>query len=105
MYAIIRKYTPKGTWNKQAIGELKARLESGFLPQVQDIRGFHSYYTVDVGGKQLVSIGIFEDKAGAAESTRRAAEFVKKDPSKDQMGSPEILEGELLVSREAPVTA
>jgi hypothetical protein len=54
-------------------------------------------------GKELVSISVFEDKAGASESTRRAAEFVKKDPLKDQMGSPEVLEGELLVSKEAPV--
>ena len=104
MYAIIRRYTPKGTWNKQTIEEFKARMESGFLPQVQEIRGFHSYYTVDVGGKQVVSIGIFEDKTGATESTRRAAEFVKKDPIKDQVTSPEVIEGELLVSREAPVT-
>jgi hypothetical protein len=30
---------------------------------------------------------------------------VKKDPMKDQLTSPEIIEGELLVSREAPITA
>jgi hypothetical protein len=104
MYATIRRYTPKtGTLDKKAFDDLKNRIEEGFLPIVQDIRGFHCYYTVNVGNKELVSISIFEDKTGAAESTRRAADFVKKDPMKDQLGSPEILEGDLLVSKEAAV--
>jgi hypothetical protein len=105
MYATIRRYTPKGTVNQQNITDLKHRIEENFLPVVQDIRGFHSYYVVNLGNKELLSIGVFEDKTGATESTRRAAEFVKKDPLKDQLGGPEILEGELLVSREAAVGA
>ena len=105
MYATIRRYTPKGTLDRKALDELRQRIESGFLPQVQDIRGFHSYYVVNAGEKEVVSVGIFEDKTGATESTRRAAEFVKKDPIKDQIGTPQIIEGELLVSREAPITA
>jgi hypothetical protein len=104
MYATIRRYTPKsGTLDKKAFDDLKRRIEDGFLPLIQDIRGFHCYYSVNVGNKELVTIGIFEDKTGAAESTRRAADFVKKDPMKDQLGSPEILEGDLLVSKEAAV--
>ncbi len=104
MYATIRRYTPKaGTVDQKALDDLKHRIEDGFLPIIQDVRGFHCYYTVNVGGKELVSISLFEDKAGAAESTRRAADFVKKDPMKDQLGSPEVIEGELLVSKEATV--
>ena len=104
MYAIIRRYTPKGTLDRKALDDFKHRIEDGFLPVAQEIRGFHSYHVVNAGNnKELVSISLFEDKTGASESTRRAAEFVKKDPLKDQMGSPEIIEGELLVSKEAPV--
>jgi len=103
MYATIRRYTPKGTVDRKAIDDLKLRIENGFVPTAQEIRGFHCYYVVNVGNKQLVSIGIFEDKTGAAESTTRAAEFVKKDPMKDQLGNPEVFEGELLVSKEAAV--
>jgi hypothetical protein len=105
MYATIRRYTPKTgtTLDQKTFDDLKHRIEDGFLPIVQEIRGFHCYYTVNVGNKELVSISIFEDKTGAAESTRRAADFVKKDPMKDQLGSPEILEGDLLVSKEAAV--
>jgi len=102
MYATIRRYTPKTSTSKD-IDDLKRRIEEKFTPIVQEIRGFHTYGLVNVGNKDLVSISIFEDRNGAAESTRRAAEFVQKDPMKDQLGKPEVLEGELLVLKEAGV--
>jgi hypothetical protein len=105
MYATIRRYTPKGTVEQKDVDEFKHRIEDKFLPVTQEIRGFHSYYVVNVDNKEILSISVFEDKTGASESTRRAAEFVKDDPMKDRLGSPEILEGELLVSKEAPVGA
>jgi hypothetical protein len=104
MYATIRRYTPKAAIDQKAFDGLKQRIEDGFVPMAQEIRGFHCYYAVNVGNKQLITIGLFDDKAGAAESTRKAAEFVKKDPMKDQLGKPEVLEGELLVLKEAAVT-
>jgi hypothetical protein len=106
MYATIRRYTPKpGTVDKKAFDELKQRIEKGFLPKVQDVRGFHGYYAVNVDNRELVTIGLFDDKTGASESTRRAAEFVKTDPLKDQLGTPQILEGDLIVMRESAVGA
>jgi hypothetical protein len=106
MFATIRRYTPKtGKVDQKTLDDLKHRIEDGFLPIAQDIRGFHCYYAVNVGNKELVTISIFEDKSGATESTRRAADFVKKDPMKDQLGSPDVIEGELLVSKEAAVSA
>jgi hypothetical protein len=103
MYASIRRYTPKTSTTKETINDLKNRIEEKFTPIVQEIRGFHTYGVVNVGNKELVSISIFEDKTGAAESTRRAAEFVQKDPMKDLLGKPEVLEGDLLVLKEAGV--
>lgn len=102
MYATIRRYTPKTSTSKD-IDDLKRRIEEKFTPIVQEIRGFHTYGVVNVGNKELVSISIFEDRNGAAESTRKSAEFVQRDPLKDQLGKPEILEGELLVLKEAGV--
>ena len=101
MYATIRRYTAKTGTTKQTIDDLKNRIEEKFTPLVQEIRGFHSYGVVNVGNKDLVTISIFDDRNGATESTRRAAEFVQKDPMKDQLGKPEVLEGELLVLKEA----
>jgi hypothetical protein len=102
MYATIRRYTPKTSTSKD-IDDLKRRIEEKFTPIVQEIRGFHTYGVVNVGNKELVSISIFEDRNGADESTRRSAEFVQRDPLKDQLGKPEVLEGELLVLKEAGV--
>jgi len=104
MYATIRRYTPKpGAVDQKAMEGLKHRIEDKFVPRVQDIRGFHCYYAVNVDNKELVTIGLFEDKTGATESTRRAGEFVKTDPLKDQLGSPQIFEGNLLVMKEGAV--
>lgn len=103
MYATIRRYTLKaGTVTGKPLDDFKRRIENEFVPVVQEIPGFHCYYVMNTG-KELLSIGLFEDKTGATESTRRSAEFVKKDPLKDQLGSPEIHEGDLLVSREAAI--
>ena len=82
MYAMIRRYSYKGTVDRKSIDDFKGRIESKFVPRVQDIRGFHSYLVVGVSEQELVTIGIFEDKAGAAESVRRAADFVKNDRSR-----------------------
>ena len=104
MYATIRRYTPKTAATKEAVDDLKRRIEGGFLPILQEVRGFHSYAAVNVDNKEIVTIGIFDDRNGAADSTRRAAEFVQKDPMKDQLGKPEVIEGEVLVLKEAGVT-
>jgi hypothetical protein len=103
MFATIRRYTPRTATSKEAIDDLKHRIEDGFLPIVQDVRGFHSYAALNVGNREVVTISVFEDRDGATESTRRAAEFVQKDPLKDQLGKPEVLEGEVLVLKEAAV--
>jgi hypothetical protein len=103
MYATIRRYSTKTANTKEVVDDLKNRIENGFLPIIQDVRGFHSYGALNVGNKEIVTFSIFEDRNGATESNRRAAEFVQKDPLKDQLGKPEILEGELLVLKEAGV--
>jgi hypothetical protein len=104
MYATIRRYTAKNA-SKAKFDELKQRIEDGFVPVLREVRGFHGYYVLNVNNKELVTISLFDDKAGAQESTRRAADFVKKDPMKDQLGAPEVIEGDLLLSKEGAVAA
>jgi hypothetical protein len=103
MYATIRRYSTKAAVNKQTVDDFKRRIEEKFVPTIQDIRGFHTYGVLSVGEKEFLSISIFEDRQGASESTRKAAEFVQKDPLRDQLSKPEVLEGELLLLREAGV--
>jgi len=103
MYASIRRYSTKAAVTQQTVDEFKRRIEEKFVPTIQDVRGFHTYGILSTGNKELLSISIFEDRQGAAESTRKAAEFVQKDPLKDQLSKPEIYEGELLILKEAGV--
>ena len=103
MFATIRRYSTKTGTNKDTIDQFKRRIEENFVPKLSEIRGFHNYGVLSVGNNELISISIFEDRQGATESTRKAAEFVQKDPLKDQLSKPEVLEGELLVYKESAV--
>jgi uncharacterized protein YciI len=105
MYTSIRHYTFKGSIDKKSLDDYIGRIESTFVPGVQAIPGFHSYYLVKLRENELVGIGTFEDKSGADASSRWAAEFVKSDAIKDRINAPDITEGELRISREAAVTA
>jgi hypothetical protein len=100
MFATIRRYTPKKNVTGQTLNDFKRRIEENFVPSLQDVRGFHAYYVV-AAGKEMLSISVCEDKTGTTETTRRAADFVKRDPLKDELGSPEVMEGEVLVTKEA----
>jgi hypothetical protein len=104
MYATIRRYTVRdATTAHDTISSLKRRIEENFVPMIQDVQGFHCYYVLNANDRELVTISIFESAAGAQESTRRAAEFVRNDPSREMLDSPEVIEGDLLLSKEAAV--
>ena len=107
MHAAIRRYPAKaGSYDAKALRDLKQRVEAGYIPQIQEIRGFHGYFMVDVGGgKELVTISFFDDREGTSDSTRRAAAFVRTDPMRDQLGTPEVIEGELLLAKEAALSS
>jgi hypothetical protein len=51
------------------------------------------YYWLDTGDGEGASLGVFEDKAGADESVRLAADYVKEHLSKLLTQKPEIIEG------------
>jgi heme-degrading monooxygenase HmoA len=103
MYATIRRYSTKTAASTETIDQFKRRIEEKFLPTIHDIRGFHSYGVLRTGDKEIVSLTVFEDRQGATEATRKAAEFVQKDPFKDQLSKPEVIEGELLLLKEAGI--
>jgi hypothetical protein len=105
MYTSIRHYTFKDSIDKQSLDDYIGRIESKFVPGVQALPGFHSYYPVKLRENEIVGIGIFEDKSSADASSRWAAKFVESDAIKDRINAPDITEGELLISRESPVTA
>jgi hypothetical protein len=100
MFATIRRYTATTSIPQKEIDEFRHLISDGFLPMVKDIEGFHAYHLF-VSEKELCTVSVFETRKGAAESTRRAAEFVRKTPLPLQLGAPEVIEGDVLISLEA----
>jgi hypothetical protein len=101
MFATIRRYSTKTAASTDTIDQFVRRIEEKFLPTINELRGFHSYGVFRSGDKDVISLTLFEDRQGATEATRKAAEFVLKDPFKDQLSKPEVIEGELLLLKEA----
>ena len=101
MYATIRRYSTKTAAGSDTVDQFVRRIEEKFYPTISEVRGFRSYAVLKTGDKEIVSLSLFDDRQGATEATRKAAEFVAKDPFKDQLSKPEVIEGELLLHKEA----
>ena len=56
-------------------------------------KGFLRYYWLDTGNGDGASLSVFKDKAGADQSVRLAAEYVKQRLSELFTEKPEIIEG------------
>lgn len=91
MYATIRRY--EGVTDPKEVTRV---VQQTFLPLVTDIRGFVAYYWVDAGGGVMLSTSVFQDKAGADESNRRAATLVREKLASMFTKAPLITEGEIV---------
>jgi quinol monooxygenase YgiN len=89
MFAVIRHYhfDPKNS------AEIDRQVREGFVPLIRKAKGFMRYYWLDTGTGEGASFGVFHDKAGADESVRLAADFVRDHLSKLMVSKPEIIEG------------
>ena len=70
-------------------------LMRGFFPLIKKVAGFVAYYGIETGEDGWASMSVFETPAGAEESNRVAAEFVKnnKDLSRLIKSAPETVAG------------
>jgi heme-degrading monooxygenase HmoA len=90
VYATVRNYAgPEG------FGEELVKREDEVRGIIQGISGFQAYYLVrsDQGG--VVTISVFDDQAGAEESTRAAAEWVRTNLPDMDVSPPEVSTGEV----------
>ncbi len=91
MYATVRRY--EGVTDPSEAGR---RVNEGFVPLISQIPRFVAYYWVDVGGGVMISTSVFEDKAGAEESNRRAAGWVRQNLAPLFPNPPQITAGEVV---------
>ena len=91
MFAVIRHYhfDPKNS------AEIDRRVRSEFVPLIKKAKGFVRYYWLDTGKGEAASLSVFQDKGGADESVRLAADYVQKHLSKLLTEKPEVIEGQV----------
>ncbi|MFJ5774312.1 hypothetical protein [Streptomyces sp. NPDC093094] len=91
MYAVVRRY--EGVTDPVEAGR---RVDAEFVPLLRSVEGFVAYYWVDAGGGVMVSTGVFQDRAGAEESTARARDFVQNRLASLLPLPPQITAGEVV---------
>ena len=89
MFAVIRHYH----FDPKDGAEIDRQIGEEFVPIVKNAKGFVRYYWLDTGDGEGASVSVFKDKAGADESVRLAADYVKDHLSKLLTQKPEIMEG------------
>jgi hypothetical protein len=97
-YAVFRTRAVKPD---KSIDDLTAAIRAGFVPIVTQIPGYIDYYIVqNFETRERTSVSIFADKAGADESTAKAAEFLQSQGLTDYYENvdPIIQEGEIIVA-------
>jgi Antibiotic biosynthesis monooxygenase len=88
-YGVIRRYRI----DPRNLERIVDRARNGFLPLVTHLPGFATYSILDAGKGTLVTLGGFTTPAGATESTRAAATFVKEHLGTLVPDAPEVTSG------------
>ncbi|MFJ3205163.1 hypothetical protein [Streptomyces sp. NPDC086989] len=78
--------------------EAGRRVDEGFVPLLRQVPGFVAYYWIDAGGGVMVSTSVFEDQAGAEESIKRAAEFVRDSLASLLPNPPQVTAGQVVAA-------
>ena len=89
MFAVIRHYH----FDRKEGAEIDRRIREEFVPLIKNAKGFVRYYCLDIGNGEGASLSVFQDKAGADESVRLAADYIKEHLSKLLIQKSEIIEG------------
>ncbi len=93
MHAAIRQYRV----DPGSVDEIVRGVNEGLLPIIEGASGFRAYYALDAGGGRIASVSVFEDRAGAEESTRLAADWIRENMASLFPEPPEVLQGEVVV--------
>ena len=93
MYTTIRLYEGV-TDTGEVVRNIK---EEGFVEMVRGVEGFVNYSVIDAGDT-LITISTFEDRSGAEESSRKAAEWIQQQGLSSLIPNrPQIRAGEVAV--------
>ena len=94
MHATIRSY--KGT---ELADALAPRATEVIDDVIADIPGFRAYYLVRTDDGNTITISIFDDEAGADESTRSATAWVAENLADLNIAPPDIKDGNVVFNK------
>jgi hypothetical protein len=77
------------------MAEITQQVNQGFVPIISQTPGFVAYYLVDAGDDIGATVSVFQDQAGAEESNRMAADWVRQHIASLVASAPEITAGEV----------
>lgn len=92
MFAAIRSYPESGDF-----ADALAARESEVGEVISSIPGFRAYYLLRTADG-ATTISVFEDEAGAEESTRAAAAWLAENLADVSPGAPQVTTGEVTLS-------
>jgi len=101
MHAAVRTYQV----DPHKVDEFKQLVNETFLPIIEGAPGFQAYYALDAGDGRIVSVSVFDDRAGAEESTRMASDNIRRNMASVAPNPPEVLEGEVYANAAASAGA
>ena len=92
MYATVRTYT-----GSRDFADALVENESEVKRLISGIDGFHSYYLIRTGDG-VASVSVYDDKAGADESTRVAGEWLRENVPDVAGSPPQVSSGEVVLA-------
>ncbi len=90
MYATVRSYA-----GPQGFGDELVKRQDEVKSLIQGISGFRAYYLIRTDQGGVVTVSVYDDQAGAEESTRTAAEWVRTNLPDMGVDPPQVSSGEV----------
>lgn len=94
-YIVVRRWTlaPGTDYAKFA-----SMVQEGYVPILQQVEGFVSYYFANPGNDQHVAVAVFTSKEGADASTAAAKDWSAAHLQGITQGDPEVIAAEIWIS-------
>jgi hypothetical protein len=97
MFATIRRYE---AIEQGRADELVKKADETLLPSLSELPGFDGYYLIEAGDGVMSSIGFFDTKEQADESTRIASNWVREQKLETALPNPpKITSGEVVLHK------
>ena len=90
MYATVRNYS-----GPEELGGALVKHQEDIRRILEGIAGFQAYYLLRTDEGGVLTVSVFDDRAGADESVRQAAEWIRANLPDLNVSPPEVTTGEV----------